>query len=155
MLPNVYKVGSIDPDRIKLIAESFMQLSLIDPALNRDITAFIYGHQNNPLGLTTKELAFIQNHPKIVLGTDKSWKPYVISNSDGSVSGYDADILALINKASGANFVLRTGEWADMQKKNADKRDRWLKYRQYSRKKKKIPELFRHLYCHAKDGDHF
>ncbi len=117
MLPNVYKVGSIDPDRIKLIAESFMQLSLIDPALNRDITAFIYGYQDNPLGLTAKELAFIQNHPKIVLGTDKSWKPYVISNSDGSVSGYDADILALINKASGANFVLRTGEWADMQKK--------------------------------------
>ncbi len=76
MLPNVYKVGSIDPGRIKLIAESFMQLSLINPAIKRNITAFIDGYRSNPLGLTDKELTFIKDHPKIVLGSDKIGKQY-------------------------------------------------------------------------------
>ncbi|RLA73236.1 MAG: hypothetical protein DRG24_00690, partial [Epsilonproteobacteria bacterium] len=32
--------------------------------------------------LTPKESMFIQRHPKIVLGTEKSWKPYIIVNKD-------------------------------------------------------------------------
>jgi len=67
--------------------------------------------------LTPKELAFIKNHPKIVLGTEKAWKPYVITNSDGTISGYDANVLQLINQVSGAKFILKTGDWADMQLK--------------------------------------
>ena len=41
--------------------------------------------------LTEEERAFIQAHPKIVLGADSDWQPYVIPNKDGSVSGVEAD----------------------------------------------------------------
>ena len=71
--------------------------------------------KKNKLGLSDKELDFIKQHPTITLGTDKSWKPYVIQHDDGTVSGYDAEVLSLINKASGANFVLKTGDWSQMQ----------------------------------------
>jgi hypothetical protein len=36
---------------------------------------------------------FIQKHPTIVLGTGDQLDPYVIKKEDGSVSGYDYDIL--------------------------------------------------------------
>jgi len=71
--------------------------------------------KKNVLGLSDKELDFIKQHPTITLGTDSTWKPYVIPHDDGTVGGYDADVLALINRASGANFVLKTGDWAQMQ----------------------------------------
>ena len=67
--------------------------------------------------LTAKELSFIKSHPKIVLGTEKAWKPYVIVKKDGTISGYDADVLKLINQISGSNFVLKAGDWAKMQTK--------------------------------------
>jgi len=65
--------------------------------------------------LTPKELAFIKNHPKIVLGTEKAWKPYIIVKKNGTISGYDADVLKLINQVSGSNFVLEAGDWGKMQ----------------------------------------
>ncbi|RLA59441.1 MAG: hypothetical protein DRQ78_10625, partial [Epsilonproteobacteria bacterium] len=71
--------------------------------------------------LTPKELAFIKSHSKIVLGTEKAWKPYVIVKKDGTISGYDADVLKLINKVSGSNFVLEAGDWAKMQTKAKEK----------------------------------
>ncbi len=115
MLPDVYKVGSVDVDRVKIIVENFIQAGFIDNFENREIESFVYEHEINPLGLTDSEIVFIKKHPQIVLGTDRAWKPYVIQNDDGTISGYDADVLALINRASGANFVLKTGDWSQMQ----------------------------------------
>ena len=68
------------------------------------------------VGLTPEEQTFIQQHPEIKLGTDLSWEPYVIVGQDGSVSGYDAEILDAINQVTGANFSLVTGSWPEMQR---------------------------------------
>lgn len=67
--------------------------------------------------LTQQEKNFLQQHPQITLGTDESWEPYVVINSDGSISGYDAGMLKKINQLTGANFTLTLGTWADMQLK--------------------------------------
>ncbi|WP_372738588.1 diguanylate cyclase [Neptunomonas sp.] len=67
--------------------------------------------------LTPQEESFLQNHPVITLGSDLSWQPLVTANPDGSISGYDADILQRINQLTGANFSLVVGDWIDMQTK--------------------------------------
>jgi polar amino acid transport system substrate-binding protein len=67
--------------------------------------------------LTPEEQAFLQKHPVISLGTEKAWEPYVIVRSDGSIEGYDADILKRINQLTGANFQLIAGSWRDMQER--------------------------------------
>lgn len=66
--------------------------------------------------LTLEEKNWIENHPIIVLGTDSTWAPFVIKKN-GSLFGYDSDILQLINKSTGANFQLITGKWGDMLQK--------------------------------------
>ena len=71
--------------------------------------------------LTKKEKLFIKIHPNIVLGTDSGWAPYVIKNDNGAISGYDANVLKLINTISGANFTLKLGKFGDMTKE-AEKR---------------------------------
>ncbi len=115
MLANVYAVGSIDKTRVEMIADSFYQAGFIKTKNIKNIDAFIYQDECNPLNLTKKEQLFIQKHPEIVLGTDKHWKPYVIVDESGKVSGYDNDVLTLINTLSGANFRLKAGEWGEMQ----------------------------------------
>ena len=74
------------------------------------------------ISLTKKEKEFLLSHPIIILGTEKSWEPYVIQNNDGSISGYDADILNEINNLSGANFQLKLGSWRNMQKLAKEKK---------------------------------
>ncbi len=66
--------------------------------------------------LTQEERDFLKQHSVIILGTDKNWSPYVIVSQDGSLTGYDIDILHKINTLTGANFQLRTGKWAQMLK---------------------------------------
>ena len=65
--------------------------------------------------LSLQEKEFIKKHPKIVLGTGDSWSPYSIKQKDGTIIGYDNDILTKINKATGANFVQQLGDWSKMQ----------------------------------------
>jgi PAS domain S-box-containing protein len=71
--------------------------------------------QPNQATLTPQEKTFLAAHPVIILGTEKSWAPYVIVRKDGTITGFDADILAKINVATGANFQLKAGAWREMQ----------------------------------------
>ncbi len=64
--------------------------------------------------LTQQERDFIKRHSVIVLGTDKNWSPYVLVSQDGTIRGYDPDVLSRVNSLTGANFQLRTGNWAQM-----------------------------------------
>lgn len=65
--------------------------------------------------LTDKEKLFLKNHSTITLGTAKNWEPLSIEDNDGTISGYDQDVLDKVNKATGANFILYRGNWANMQ----------------------------------------
>jgi diguanylate cyclase (GGDEF)-like protein/PAS domain S-box-containing protein len=71
-------------------------------------------HALNSISLSEQEKLFLNNNRTIVLGSDSEWAPYVMTNSSGKVTGYDAEVLALINEVSGANFVLKLGKWKDI-----------------------------------------
>lgn len=70
--------------------------------------------------LDDKEKEWIKNHPTITLGTDVSWAPFIVKK-DGFTTGYDKDVLALINERTGANFQLVTGTWKEMVEKAINK----------------------------------
>ena len=69
------------------------------------------------LSLTPREKEFIANHSTILLGTGEEWEPYVIKEKDGTIVGYDSDILKLVNDATGMNFIEEPMEWGEAQKK--------------------------------------
>jgi len=70
--------------------------------------------------LTQKEKEWLAKHPVITLGTETTWAPFVINNKN-TISGFDVDILNLINKNTGANFQLKVGTWKDMVQKAINK----------------------------------
>lgn len=60
---------------------------------------------------TPAEEAFIRDHRDIVFGGDPQWEPMVILSPDGSVTGFEKDLLEKINTYSGLNIQIRTGIW--------------------------------------------
>ncbi len=61
--------------------------------------------------LTPAETAFLERHPRIRLGTDSSWEPFVVKTATGETAGFDVDMIRLINALSGAEIELVTGKW--------------------------------------------
>jgi ABC-type amino acid transport substrate-binding protein/nitrogen-specific signal transduction histidine kinase len=95
--------------------------------------------EKSQLELTPHLKQFLQQHKTITLGSCDQWDPYIIVKKDGTISGYDMDILKLVNQYTGANFTIKAGEWNDIQKKaknkeldglatltKTSKRDKWL-----------------------------
>ena len=72
--------------------------------------------------LTENEKQFLQEHPTLTLGTADSWEPFSMKSEDGSIIGYDQDILNKINKVTGANFVLKQGDWLTIQQEAKEKK---------------------------------
>jgi len=76
----------------------------------------LFGFENNTLkvNLTGDEKTWLKANPTITLGSDEQWAPYIIKDKDGNISGYDQDIIDLINKNTGANFKIIVGSWNDI-----------------------------------------
>ena len=81
------------------------------------IPALLPAGEPTRVQLTPAEQAFLDKHPTIVFGTDRGWEPFVVVDEDGRVSGYDADILHLVNRHTGANFTLVVGKWSEIVEK--------------------------------------
>ena len=95
------------PASIRRFANTFFLL------LTLFMTSSAWAHTSE-ITLTKEERAWLAEHPLIVLGTDKSWTPYIILNDDGSVSGIEVDFIARINELTGSNIRIAAGKWQEM-----------------------------------------
>lgn len=71
VLPNVYEIGSVDIDRIKIIANNFIQAGFVHKN-NLDIKSFIYmpiGSEDK-IKLTDEERHYLQNKEEITMCVD-------------------------------------------------------------------------------------
>ncbi|MCD4668508.1 MAG: transporter substrate-binding domain-containing protein [Sulfurimonas sp.] len=69
------------------------------------VSLTLIANQESLLNLTDSEIKFIKKHPKIVLGIKERW----------NISGYNNDLLNLINELSGANFKLKAVDYSVIQ----------------------------------------
>ena len=59
-----------------------------------------------------EEKAFIDAHPRITLGGEDSWQPYIIKDADGVLSGIEVDFTKRLSELTGIEIELVTGPWA-------------------------------------------
>ncbi len=67
--------------------------------------------------LTIKEQKWLDTNPRLILGSDANWAPYILVDESGTISGYDKDILDLVNKKMGTSFQLEVGSWKNILEK--------------------------------------
>jgi len=69
------------------------------------------------LRLTSQEQEFIKNHPTINLASSVGYEPFLIQNSDSTISGHDRELLDIITQKTGLKFTITLGNWKQMQEK--------------------------------------
>ena len=64
--------------------------------------------------LSPAQRAWLAAHPRIVLGAGEDWAPWIVKDSKGTVRGFAADHLDLINRKLGTAIRLEIGPWHQM-----------------------------------------
>ncbi len=75
---------------------------------------------SSKITLTKEEKTFIQSHPVIRFGTNYRWAPNVIKKDDGTIEGFDIDLIKLINERAGTNIQIVVGRWSEMVEQAKD-----------------------------------
>lgn len=111
--PDIYPVGSIDPDRIRRIEEQFISegvaANIVEPE------DFIFGlKQKSSIPLTQDEKAYIEANPVIRVANEMDWPPFdYIEN--GEPSGYSIDHIRLLADKAGLSIEFVNGySWAEL-----------------------------------------
>jgi len=114
MLPNVYPIGSIDPERVKTIAERFVQFGFCKHAATEEqLESFIYNPHAKKPSLTPQEAEYLKNKKEIKICIDPDWMPFE-ANKDARHVGISADYFKLFEKNLHIPIVLvDTKNWSE------------------------------------------
>ncbi|HFQ5433017.1 TPA: transporter substrate-binding domain-containing protein [Vibrio vulnificus] len=69
---------------------------------------------NTKAVLTDSEIDYIIQNGEVTLGGGLSFEPFLITESDGSLAGYDVDIAQLITESTGLKIKFELGVWNDV-----------------------------------------
>ena len=103
---NVFKIGAITPELIKLNADMYINLGLVDK--NYDLNSMLldyYINEKNKIEklLTKEEKDFLRKNPIIKVHNELDWPPFNF-NLNGKATGYSIDYMNLIASKIGLNI---------------------------------------------------
>ena len=117
ILPSIYPVGSIDPTRVKYIAESMIAMEILPTNTSLDLQAFIYKVAPKNIKLSPKERNYLLESSSITYCADPQWMPFsAIENN--SHRGMDADFINFFSEKLNHPFTLiPTVNWEESMEK--------------------------------------
>lgn len=91
-------------------------VGLIGLALLTLVSAALAAGSDEPhLALTPAEKAWLQAHPRLVVGYDPAWLPLSFTDAQGRFTGLDADLLAIIARRTGLRFeAVTAANWTEV-----------------------------------------
>lgn len=112
MLPRVHEVGSIDKEKVKIIAENFMQSRFISLKRRPSFDKFYINDKSDISELTQNEYDYLEEKQLLTICIDPSWMP-IEAVIDSKHVGMSADYWGLFQKQLGIpiNF-LKTSSWS-------------------------------------------
>ena len=110
ILQKTYPIGSIDIEKVRKIAELYIELGYAQKKSN--IENMIFSNTNSVL-LTQEELEFLKNHPTIKVASDKYYPPLDFVKNNKS-TGYSIEMIELLLKSLGFQVEFKiNGDWAN------------------------------------------
>lgn len=124
ILPNVYPIGSIDSERVQMIADNFAQSLLIPKESHEKLESFIYAPLIDSLELTAEQKKYLQHKKELKMCVDPNWMP-LEKIEEGQHIGMAAEFLHLISqKIQTPIRLVETQKWSQsldkVQKRECD-----------------------------------
>ena len=111
MMPDLYPIGYIDEQRVKLMAENFMQLGLLPKKTSLEFEHFIYHRVAETLKLDDKEMNYLEQQKEITYCVDPDWMPIEMIK-EGKHVGISHDYIDTIASKLNIQFkLISTKNW--------------------------------------------
>jgi polar amino acid transport system substrate-binding protein len=113
---NVFKIGAIAPELIKLNAQMYTKLGLVDKSydINAILSDYFIDYRNKTENLfTEEEKEFLRKTPILRAQNESDWAPFNF-NQNGKASGYSIDYMNLLASKVGFSIDYISGyTWND------------------------------------------
>jgi PAS domain S-box-containing protein len=118
MLPNIYPIGSIEPDKISSIADSYAQDRLTSNGTKmRNLNEFIYNSPSIYSELTKQQKQYLKDKKELRMCVDPNWMP-LEKIKDGKYIGIAAEFIELIShKIQTPIKLVETSNWSQTLEK--------------------------------------
>lgn len=121
MMAKLYKIGSIDINRIKTIADNFEQAGFIKKYNHEKLEQFIYDYQSGEkdelVNLTSMEKKYLKQKKSITMCINPDWMPFE-KLQNGKYIGIAADYMKIIGKKINTPInIIQTATWSESLQK--------------------------------------
>gem|GEM_PF-2485279 len=134
-------LGQISENKIQRMYDAYNIMNLISTP--KDIKQYLLSEVNNKtVLLTQKELAFLKQHPTLVVSNEPDYPPYDFFE-DGIAKGYSIDLIKLLAEKLDIDLKFETDTWENLVKKfcegkidilhPSDKSDKILKCAEFTK----------------------
>lgn len=113
MLPKVYPPGSIDPQRLRRMAELYVQIGEADSVA--PLQGFVFDAEQQPvsagssLQLSAEERAWLARHPRLRVSNELDWPPFDYFEN-GAPKGYSVGLVKLLAEKLGVDLEFVQGD---------------------------------------------
>lgn len=108
IVPDLIPIGTTIPQRYRVSTSLYKKMGFVQKDSVRD--DFFYDHRIKAK-LSRDEKLWLRKHAPITFALDSHWTPLVLRDSQGEWEGMYVDLLAIINKKLGSDFVIKPGSW--------------------------------------------
>ena len=113
MLTNVYPIGSIDSERLQVIADNFSNSLSMDKISEEKLKSFIYKSDINSIELSDEEKEYLKNKKELKICVDPNWLP-LEKIEQGKHIGIAAEFMQLISdKIKTPINLVKTNNWEE------------------------------------------
>ena len=113
MLSNIYPIGSIDYEMVKMIADNFAQSLSLEKISKEKIDAFIYKSDVSFIELTFEEKEYLKNKKELKICVNPNWLP-LEKIENGKHIGIAAEYMeAISNKIGTPINLVETKTWGE------------------------------------------
>ena len=108
---NIFKIGAIAPELIKLNADLYTKLGLVDKNFNLTSllnSYYISNGNKRKIDLTEEEKAYLRVNPTIKVHNEMNWPPFNY-NVKGEPTGFSIDYMNLLASKLGINIEYISG----------------------------------------------
>lgn len=117
ILPDIYEVGSIDSQIIKMMADNFIQSGYVAKKFNTDLEQLIYKPKLRYMKLTPEQKGYLKNKKKITMCVDPNWMP-LEKIENGVHTGIASEYMNLISQKLDTPIrLIETSTWSESLQK--------------------------------------
>jgi len=104
LLPEIIPIGTIQPARLRRIADVYTKLGVAPAISDKTLKHFI--HQKPETILSADVQQWLTEHPVIRVGIDRDFAPYEWINEQGEYVGLAAEYIRLLEQRLGVSFEI-------------------------------------------------